>query len=564
MAYTAYLDTVQKMYIAYYQRPADPLGEIYWAQKLDAAGGNQSAIIATFSSSLESTALYGTITSANIGTVIDNIYTGLFGRAADSAGKAYYVSGFNAGTFTAGTIALNVLNGATGGNDLLSVNNKVTAAGTFTNAIDPGLDPQGTLQATYSGTADTTAALNWLASVTWNPGSIPSATQTTTFIQTSIANTGDPILTSGGQAFTLTTADDSCTGGSGNDTFTGTFSNGGTNTFNIGDILAGDGGTDTLNINPNIAGTAITLDDTFWTHVTDIENIMFSTTIAGVQTITTGNNFNTAFAAGVHLTTVSTDGAMNIAMGGTVAEAVTLTTNSTGGIQTIGTGSGSGLVTVNATSTSGGLNISGADITAVTTNSTSGIQTINTSTGTGAVTVNATSTSGALNITTGAGNDTITISSTAPGATINAGGGKDAITLGAGDTTIEAITVTPGDSTQAAFDAIANFGIGTGSGSDTLALGSTTLLTAGQLAGGGWSDAAGIATKAGSTLADFLTAATTSTTAGVVAYCNGIDTYVVASDGLASGAADTVVQLFGITTATAVANAVAATTIHIV
>ena len=99
--------------------------------------------------------------------------------------------------------------------------------------------------------------------------------------------------------------------------------------------------------------------------------------------------------------------------------------------------------------------------------------------------------------------------------------------------------------------------------SDTLALGSTTLLNSAQL-GGGFTVTTGIATAAGATLASFLAAATTSMTAGVVAFNNGTDTYVVASDGLASGAADTVVELVGITNATAVGGAAAATMIHIV
>ncbi len=31
MAYTDYFDEVQSIYIAYYQRPADPAGLRYWA-----------------------------------------------------------------------------------------------------------------------------------------------------------------------------------------------------------------------------------------------------------------------------------------------------------------------------------------------------------------------------------------------------------------------------------------------------------------------------------------------------------------------------------------------------
>jgi len=57
--------------------------------------------------------------------------------------------------------------------------------------------------------------------------------------------------------------------------------------------------------------------------------------------------------------------------------------------------------------------------------------------------------------------------------------------------------------------------------------------------GGGFGVTDGMATAAGATLADFLAAATTSTAAGVVAFTDGLDTYVVHRDGLASGAADT-------------------------
>ena len=77
----------------------------------------------------------------------------------------------------------------------------------------------------------------------------------------------------------------------------------------------------------------------------------------------------------------------------------------------------------------------------------------------------------------------------------------------------------------------------------------------GSVVAGEWTVTTGIATKAGSVLSDFLLAATTT---GVVAYFDiaGGNTYIVVSDGLASGAFDTVVELVGITTATA--------TIHIV
>ncbi|MDY0106850.1 MAG: DUF4214 domain-containing protein, partial [Giesbergeria sp.] len=107
-----HFEIVQKLYIAYYQRPADPAGLKYWADQIAANGGDTSAVVAAFANSPESLALYSAIDATNIGDVIDKIYLALFNRAPDPAGKQFYINGFNAGTFTPGAIALSVLNGA--------------------------------------------------------------------------------------------------------------------------------------------------------------------------------------------------------------------------------------------------------------------------------------------------------------------------------------------------------------------------------------------------------------------------------------------------------------------
>jgi len=189
---SSYFDTVQKTYIGYYQRPADPGGLIYWAERLYATGGNLTEIIEAFANSAESQALYGTINSSNISTVVNGIYNALFGRNAEAEGLNYYVNGFNSGHFTAATIMLNVLYGAQN-EDLQSINNKLTAANLFTRTIDPELDCRD-FQVTYAGNADAIAARNFLAFVTWNPVTVPTQDETTAYIKTNIANPGDPIL----------------------------------------------------------------------------------------------------------------------------------------------------------------------------------------------------------------------------------------------------------------------------------------------------------------------------------------------------------------------------------
>ena len=195
---SSYFDTVQKTYIGYYQRAADPGGLIYWANRLDARAGNLNEIIEAFANEPESQALYGTINSSNISTVVDSIYNALFGRDAEhgAGGLDFWVNGFNAGTFTAATIMLNILNAAQN-EDLLSVNNKLTAANLFTRTIDPELDGSN-FQVTYAGDGDVIAGRNFLAFVTSNLVTVPTQGETTAYIQTNIADPGDAIGESAG------------------------------------------------------------------------------------------------------------------------------------------------------------------------------------------------------------------------------------------------------------------------------------------------------------------------------------------------------------------------------
>jgi hypothetical protein len=187
-----YLETVQKLYIGYYQRPADPAGLIYWVRRLDAAKGSLNEIIEAFANSDESRALYGTINSYTIGNVVDSIYAALFSRHAEPGGKAFYVNGFNSGQFTAATIMLNVLNGAQN-SDLTSLNNKLAAANMFTEAIDPdrgGID----FQVTYGGDQDAVKARAFLAPVSDNSASVPTEVDLISWMKANIADPGDPIL----------------------------------------------------------------------------------------------------------------------------------------------------------------------------------------------------------------------------------------------------------------------------------------------------------------------------------------------------------------------------------
>ena len=87
MAASTYFDQIQQLYIAYFGRPADPVGLTFWANQVDAANGNVAAVIAGFSSSSESNALYSGVPTAQR---INSIYLNQFNRLPEAFGLAYW------------------------------------------------------------------------------------------------------------------------------------------------------------------------------------------------------------------------------------------------------------------------------------------------------------------------------------------------------------------------------------------------------------------------------------------------------------------------------------------
>jgi len=125
-------ELIHQMYIAYYQRPADPAGLIYWQDQLNANGGGEAgwnAVAAAFANAAESTSLYG---SQTLGQKISAIYLAAFERAASADEVAYWeASGFNAAQ-----IGFAIVNGAQN-DDLATVTKKVDYAEAFVSALDP-------------------------------------------------------------------------------------------------------------------------------------------------------------------------------------------------------------------------------------------------------------------------------------------------------------------------------------------------------------------------------------------------------------------------------------------
>lgn len=150
---------VQELYVAYFGRPADPAGLDYWTNIVEAQGST-AAVSATFATSPEYIVTYYGKTNAQI---VDQIYSNLFGRAADATGKAYWVDLLNKGTIKVDTIVAEVAAAAhlAGNTDAERLENKVAGATAFTAEIDTPAEVAG-----YNGTAALTQAKAFLTGIT--------------------------------------------------------------------------------------------------------------------------------------------------------------------------------------------------------------------------------------------------------------------------------------------------------------------------------------------------------------------------------------------------------------
>lgn len=133
---------MQRVYVAYYGRPADPAGRSFWAVELDKAGGSLGAVIQSFGNSPEFNTRYGGLSNEDL---ISFIFLQLLNRLPDPAGLAFYLDELNSGRRSLQTITLDVLGGATAGDDALRVANKVEAAAYYTAKVSAGC-PYGTIQ----------------------------------------------------------------------------------------------------------------------------------------------------------------------------------------------------------------------------------------------------------------------------------------------------------------------------------------------------------------------------------------------------------------------------------
>lgn len=127
-----YTQAIQKLYVAYFSRPADPAGVNYWDSVATQSNGNFATIQNAFSTSTEYRSAYANKSSAE---VVDQVYINLFGRHAEAGGLKFWSDALANKLVTVDYVVESIAHGAQG-SDLHAYNLKVAAATLFTNSLD--------------------------------------------------------------------------------------------------------------------------------------------------------------------------------------------------------------------------------------------------------------------------------------------------------------------------------------------------------------------------------------------------------------------------------------------
>jgi hypothetical protein len=152
---TDYVNEVQKLYVAYFSRPADPGGLTFWAGQLQADPNAYQNIATAFSNSIEYQATYGNMANR---AVVAEVYENLFGRVGEAAGIDFWTNAWNNGSINIGNVVTGIAAGAQN-NDRVAYNAKVGVSTLFTQRIDTDIE-----KAAYVG-ARTQIAVDYIAGV---------------------------------------------------------------------------------------------------------------------------------------------------------------------------------------------------------------------------------------------------------------------------------------------------------------------------------------------------------------------------------------------------------------
>lgn len=147
---------VQKLYVAYFGRPADPNGIAHWTDALDANAITLADVSDSFAASQEYRDTYAGLDNR---ALVNDVYENLFGRAADQTGLDYWIDLMDRGIVSIDDVVRDVSEAAVG-TDRTAFNGKVAVASMFTLRLD---EPNEV--AAYQGVAAKQISMDFLATV---------------------------------------------------------------------------------------------------------------------------------------------------------------------------------------------------------------------------------------------------------------------------------------------------------------------------------------------------------------------------------------------------------------
>jgi len=275
-------DAVQRLYVAYFNRPADPVSLAVYESLLPSdRAATQAELQAIADQYFSPSAEYQTMYAGKSNTqIIDQLYQNIFGRPAEVDGLVYWAAELTAGRQTVASIALQLSYSAQG-TDAQVVANRIEAANAFTNSLNTAEEITG-----YSGDPAAASARSWLQTVGSDDASKDAAIAGVDAAVTNAINATEEVA---GKTYTLTSnADifDTVTQTAANVTTNGddTFRAVSAGDFTSVDIIDGAGGDDVLTAVMAEGGTtALTVKAT----LTSVETINITNTAVAGDTTTT-------------------------------------------------------------------------------------------------------------------------------------------------------------------------------------------------------------------------------------------------------------------------------------
>ena len=456
MAASTYFAQVQQLYIAYFGRPADPIGQAYWAANIDAAKGDISAVIAGFSASKESAELFGNKSTIDKVTAI---FQNAFGRAPEPEGLAYWVAQLDSGKVSQAQASWTIQQNA-GEGDAAVVQNKLTAAQAFTAKLDTTAAITG-----YQGADAAQMARDFLKDVTADNATATAAVEGAATVIEAIVAVGDV-----GATLVLTSGIDVLKGTSGNDVFIGDAT-----TTQAVDQIDGGAGIDTFNlfgagatpVLPNMTNIErLVLTNPTAAVTVDVSSIKDLTDVVlkgakGSNVLTVGDAVTTTVdgsTTGVEVKFAATAADADVALiNGTTVDTLKVEGTGVKALNVASNGSAANTIGTLTATTVNTLNISGVQKLDITTALSANFTSVDASANTGGVAL----TFGAADVTVtgGAGNDKFNFGTTLTAA--------DKVDGGAGVNTISVTDQT----TVAGLNAVKNISVAEFTGATTLALG---------------------------------------------------------------------------------------------